>query len=180
MNSSILELETNGVVCFPLSTLSMVKLSPFEKIKNDFPDSVFTKPVDEVEYKITSEDVANLMGLERELGQLLQDVFPGIYIKYHFLGYGVNADINPWHNDHCSAFAGHMATVNCFFDAADADGGGSFQIKHIGRDRVTTISPKQFDVVIFNQGPNWQHRVIPTNSVRRMISFAALIPNVTE
>lgn len=172
------EVRRNGAAWVECPDLKPVWLRTFYKAEQDFPSGVFNSHPDEVDYETLQADQHSIMMLRMRLEELFLKSVPGTFVQNHFLGFGANTDIKPWHNDYGSAFAGHNVTINCFFDDTSEETGGAFEIKHAERDEVRQIYPKKNTIIIFNQNKEWLHRVTPSNRLRRVISFAAFIPSL--
>jgi predicted 2-oxoglutarate/Fe(II)-dependent dioxygenase YbiX len=105
-------------------------------------------------------------------------------LKFHFLEYRTNPDVFKWHNDNGSHFANHNVTINCFFDDTSEETGGRFDVCQLtpvsgefgnttqDREQMFSLYPKKFTIVVFNQNPDFLHKVTPTKNLRRMISYA--------
>lgn len=174
---AIEKIKNEGLVSFDTSQYTRgISLTPFMQLKQDFPSGVFTRSVDDVEYALTEDDKEQIEILRNKLLHELEKIDPDIILEWHFLGYGVNPDITPWHNDYGSKFPGHNATVNVFFDDCDLD--GMFSIYQNGQQFINTIPIQKHQAIIFNQNKEWVHAVAPTKKLRRVISFAAMFPTL--
>lgn len=174
---AIEKIKNEGLVGFDTREYtSCIELTPFMHLEKDFPSGIFTKSVDEVEYQITDGDREQIERLRLQLLHCLISIDPDVHLEWHFLGYGVNPDIMPWHNDYGSKFTGQNATVNVFFD--DCGDEGVFCIYREGSQSINTMSAQPHKAIIFNQNREWKHSVSPTQKLRRVISYAALLPSL--
>ena len=172
------EVRLNGAAWVRIEGQKPTWLKTFYKAEQDFPSGIFNRKVDEVDYQTLKEDQHAIGMLRMQLEEVLLKSLPGSFVQHHFLGFGANTDIKPWHNDYGSAFPGHNATINLFFDDTSEETGGAFEIKHAERDQVRQFYPRKNTAIIFNQNKEWLHRVTPSNRLRRVISFAAFVPTL--
>lgn len=158
--------------------LRHVNPNVFQKLGEEFPVGVLTKPADELDYDVEKNgapyDLRHLRELGTQIERMLNHLDVGVVLDFHFLGFAVNPDIHPWHNDKGSKFAGQNMTVNCYYDDTNETIGGGLHMRRKGSSEFTGIFPKKFDIIAFNQTADWEHRVSPSNHLRRVISFAAM------
>lgn len=103
--------------------------------------------------------------------------------SFDFYTDSVNDHVRKFHSDAEYNMAGQNATVNCFFDDMGPDVGGSFQMRPYTKEEpiwpvVECYFPKKYDIVIFNQNRNFQHRAEPATVKRRMLSYACAFANI--
>lgn len=152
----------------------------FEKLGEEFPLGILTKPIDDIDIDYDFErdgppiDKRHMDDLGRRIERILNQLDVGITLDFHFLGFGVNPDIHPWHNDKGSKFSGHNVTVNCYLDDTNETIGGGLYMRRKGSSEFSGIFPKKYDIIAFNQTETWEHRVGPSNHLRRVISFAGM------
>lgn len=173
------ELESHLNECGAVIAKSPVFLpivQAFEDAAKAYPDSVLGDELESAEFDLTEVDRAAIWCLSDNLEQWLCNLVPGSIVKFHFVGYAANKDIQPWHNDYSSGFAGHNATLNVFYDT-NKDAEGLFEMSKDDQLRGCFM-PAAGDMIIFNQSPEWKHRVTPSKKLRRVISFACLIPTI--
>ena len=180
---------TKGYAVFDgTDILKDVAFRPFLELESKFPTGVFNEDRYEVEFKPTAQDKEQLAVIA-SLINASQIFTPGDLVKYHFLDYRVNQDVHRWHNDAANCFEQHNATVNCFFDDMSEETGGRFDVMRYRRDIAQTtmdhpdmssVYPKKFMIIVFNQNRNFMHKVQSTMHLRRMMSFAAGFLNFNQ
>lgn len=177
-----LEFFEKGIVVFDgTSVLKDFHLSSLQKLEQMFPDYSLATDVGCPNYDRNAHDDIAINKLMADLLKLDLPVDPDS-IKFHFLEYRTNPDVYRWHNDNGSNFKGHNVTINCFFDDAFENTGGRFDVSDKVDDTPNNTAdtasmhsfyPKKFSIVVFNQNPEWKHKVTHSSRLRRMISFAA-------
>lgn len=176
---------TKGMFAFDGSDiLSDVLLRPLVELDKRFPDGSLSSDTGCANYERNSTDDIVIAALRERLIQIGLPLVPET-LKFHFLEYRTNPDVFKWHNDNGSHFADHNVTINCFFDNTSEESGGRFDVlsfnPHVDtgiagssndQEQMASLYPKKFTIVVFNQNPEYLHKVTPAKNLRRMISYA--------
>lgn len=177
-----LDFFTKGIVAFDgTAILHDIRLKSLEALTEKFPGGDLAADAVHLEYVRNPDDeavIAELMGRINNLGIPIDTNS----LKFHFLEYRTNTDVLKWHNDNGSFFADHNITINCFLDDTCEETGGRFDVcgylpeiarKTEDHPQMHSIYPKKYTIVVFNQNPDFLHKVQMTNKLRRMIGYAA-------
>lgn len=183
MTRFYLDFYTKGMVAFDgTEILKDIRLRSLVELDRIFPNGDMSNHYSYLQYKRNREDdivLNDLMTRIRGLGLPVHNDS----LKFHFLEYRTNKDVLKWHNDNGSHFANHNVTINCFFDDTAEVSGGRFDVSQWAstvwgatsdHTDMWSIYPKKFTIVVFNQNPDFLHKVQHTHKLRRMISFAGI------
>lgn len=181
MTQFYLHFYTKGLVAFDgTEILKDIRLRSLVELDSLFPDGDLSNHHSYLKYIRNIDDdrvLSELMNRIRGLGMPVD----GDSLKFHFVEYRTNSDVLKWHNDNGSHFADHNVTINCFFDDTEEATGGRFDVSQwestvwgatSDHPLMWSIYPKKFTIVVFNQNPDFLHKVQHTNKLRRMISIA--------
>lgn len=158
----------NGIGCVNDPSL-------FVKIEEMLGDVVF-KTDGVSEYCLMAEKTKELNNALDEIGNNIFNKYMSNAFTYNNLIYtslwkGVDDDAKEWHNDHCEG--SDVAFLMYFHDLNEETGGG-LQITNIESEHIETVWPKKYDIVMFEQGLKWKHRVVPLTKIpsdRTVINF---------
>jgi hypothetical protein len=118
-------------------------------------------------------------GLEKIQAYILDN-----YLKSHFynvqphsfgLWKGIDQNSHNWHNDYLKH---KKFNITCLYylDDMDNNTGGSLQVRSL--NSFSEIYPKEEMLVILNQSKTFEHRVVATSHIRRLLSFDFFAPEL--
>lgn len=176
---------TKGFYVFSAeAAMCTIPIDKFKVVTEKHPDNCFHAEGHEFHSELQTR---NIMVLRANLTALWLSKIAEHELIFDFYSDKCNDHVVNFHSDAQYAHPGQNATVNCFFDDMSPEVGGRFDMAPYRADLLWTsdgvpgmssVYPKKFDVIIFNQNRNFMHKVIPASVTRRMISFACVLKDI--
>lgn len=143
---------------------------PFSKT-----DANYRIPLNRLSYRKPLKNTSDLI-----FEECFSDVASEKKPDYSHVWNGTDTGSCEWHNDHIE---GSNVSVLMYYSDMKENSGGELMMRRTSDRVITEVHrPRKYDVVIFSQELNWQHRVgnlLDRNTDRITINFGFTIPELS-